>query len=91
MDFADAAGFIKDLQGECDYVLVAIDQPIIVCNQSGTRPVDRVAGSLMSKLHGATQPANRNKATMFGNDAPVRKSINRIKSPGMISQDLKDC
>ena len=89
-DFADAAGIIEDLQGECDHVLVAVDQPIIVINQAGGRPVDRVAGSLMSRLHSGTQPANRNKDAMFGDNAPIWRFINRIKPPGMTCGDLKD-
>ena len=89
-DFADAAGIIEDLQGECGDVLVAIDQPIIVNNQAGSRPVDPVAGSLMSRLHSGTQPANRNKDTMFGDNAPIWRFINRIRPPGMSCRDLKD-
>lgn len=89
-DFADAAKFIKDLQGECDDVLVAIDQPIIVNNATRSRPVDRVANALMSRLGSGTQPANRNKATMFGDDAPIWRFINRIRDPGMTHRALTD-
>ena len=89
-DFADAAGIIKDLQAECDDVLVAVDQPIIVNNQTLSRPVDRVAGSLMGSLGSGTQPANRNKAAMFGNNAPIWTFINRIKPTGMTCRGLKD-
>ena len=89
-DFADAAGIIEDLQGECDDVLVAIDQPIIVNNQDGSRPVDRVAGALMRRLHSGTQPANRSKDTIFGDNAPIWRFISRIKPPGMTCRALKD-
>ena len=89
-DFADAAGIIKDLQAECDDVLVAVDQPIIVNNQTLSRPVDRVAGSLMRSLGSGTQPANRNKAAMFGDNAPIWTFINRIKPTGMTCRGLKD-
>ena len=89
-DFADAAGIIEDLQGECDHVLVAVDQPTIVNNQAGSRPVDRVAGSLMRRLHSGTQPANLNKDAMFGDNAPIRRFIRRIKPPDMTCRDLKD-
>ena len=89
-DFADAAGIIKDLQAECDDVLVAVDQPIIVNNQTLSRPVDRVAGSLMRSLGSGTQPANRNKAAMFGDNAPIWTFINRIKPTGITCRGLKD-
>ena len=45
--FADAAEIIEDLQRECDDVLVTIDQPIIVPNDLGGRPVDWVADAVM--------------------------------------------
>ena len=89
-DFADAARIIEVLQGECDHVLVAVDQPIIVNNQAGSRPVDRVAGSLMNRLHRGTQPANRNKDTMFGDNASIWRFINRINPPGMTCRALID-
>ena len=89
-DFADAARIIEYLQGQCDDVLVAIDQPIIVNNQAGSRPVDPVAGSLMGRLRSGTQPANRNKDKMFGDNAPIWRFINRIKPTGMTCRALKD-
>ena len=76
--FLDAARIIKELQKECDDVLVAIDQPTIVPNQSHSRPVDRVAGALMGRIGSAAQPANRNKADMFGDTAPIWKFIDDI-------------
>ena len=68
----------------------AIDQPIIVNNQDGSRPVDRVAGALMRRLHSGTQPANRSKDTIFGDNAPIWRFISRIKPPGMTCRALKD-
>ena len=75
--FLEAAQIVNALHRECDNVLVAIDQPIIVPNQSGSRPVDRVAGSLMGRLRSGTQSANRGKA-VFGNAAPVWQFIKDI-------------
>ena len=82
-DFFDAARMIEKLQGECDYeVLIAIDQPIIVPNASGPRPVDSVAKSFMGQLWSAAQYANRGesqiKKDMFGDEAPVWKFISKI-------------
>ena len=81
-DFFDAARIINKLQKECDDVLVAIDQPIIVPNASCTRPVDSVAKSFMGQLGSAAQHANRSesriKASMFGDEAPIWKFIGKI-------------
>ena len=56
--FEDAARIIERLRDECQYVLVAVDQPTLVPNETGMRPVERVAASLISKLRGGVQPAN---------------------------------
>ena len=78
--FADAVEIINRLRKECDDVLVAIDQPIVVANEIGSRPVDRIAGSLMGTLRSAAQPANRGKADMFGDDAPIWRCIQQINA-----------
>ena len=82
-DFSDAARMIKRLKRECDDVLIAIDQPIIVPDSSCSRPVDRVAHSLMVRLRSAAQFANRTRnPNAFGDDAPVWKFINKIGPSG---------
>ena len=80
-DFADASRIINGLKQECDDVLVAIDQPIIVPNLDASRPVDLVARSLMSRLRSAAQSASRNKESMFGDNAPGWGFISRIGPP----------
>ena len=80
-DFSDAARIINVLRQECDYVLVGIDQPIIVPNLNRSRPVDLVVRSMMSKIGSAAQSASRNKEAMFGEDAPVWGFISRIGPP----------
>ena len=81
-DFADAVRMIKRLEKECDDVLIAIDQPIIVPNCDSGRPVDTVAKSLMGRLGGAAQTAKRSgkgsQSVMFGNSAIIWKFIARI-------------
>ena len=76
--FDDAADIIKKLRERSAYTLVALDQPTIVNNKTGMRPVEKVAASLISKLKGGVQPANRSKESMFGDDAPIWKFLNRI-------------
>ena len=80
-DFPDAARIIEMLRRECEYVLVAIDQPIIVPNLNGSRPVDLVVRSMMGQIGSAAQSASRNKEAMFGDGAPVWGFISRIGPP----------
>ena len=63
--FDEAAGIIETLGSECDYVLVAVDQPTLVPNETGSRPVDRIARCLISKLGSGVQPANRGREAFF--------------------------
>ncbi len=86
--FDEAAEIFEELASTHDYVLVAIDQPTIVPNQTGSRPVDRVAASLISRLRGGVQPANQgktmsgrtiqSKVRMFGPEAPIWRFIQRL-------------
>lgn len=78
VSFSEAAQIVNDLWHECDDVLVAIDQPTIVPNQTGSRPVDGVPRPLMGQLRSAVQPANRSKAALFGDEAPIWKFISDI-------------
>ena len=86
--FDHAAEIVEELESTHDYVLVAIDQPTVVPNQTGSRPVDKVAASLISRLGGGVQPANRgktksgrtiqSKVQMFGPDAPIWRFLRRL-------------
>ena len=86
--FDDAARIVEALASAHDYVLVAIDQPTVVPNQTGSRPVDRVAASLVSRLRGGVQPANQgktrsgrtiqSKVRMFGPEAPIWQFLRQI-------------
>jgi hypothetical protein len=61
-------------------VVVALDQPTIVPNVSGSRPVDKVAGSLVSWIGGGVQPANRSKAGMFDDAAPIWRFLEHLSA-----------
>ena len=76
--FDEAAQVIENVRAESDYTLIALDQPTVVPNESGSRPVDRVAGSLISRLGGGVQPANRGKKKLFGADAPVWSFLEQL-------------
>jgi predicted RNase H-like nuclease len=68
--FAQALAFIQSVRG-AGPTLVAVDQPTIVPNATGMRPVDRTAASLVSWLGGGVQAANRGKIGMFDDAAPI--------------------
>ncbi len=69
--FAQALAIIEEERRQFERCFVALDQPTIVPNATGSRPVDKVAASLISWVGGGVQPANRSKKGMFDDDAPV--------------------
>jgi predicted RNase H-like nuclease len=69
--FGKALEFIRSVHRDDQPTLVAIDQPTIVLNTSGMRPVDKVAASVVSWIGGGVQPANRAKIGMFSDNPPI--------------------
>ena len=69
--FAQALTIIEAERRQFDRCFIALDQPTIVPNATGSRPVDKVAGSLISWVGGGVQPANRSKKGMFDDHAPI--------------------
>jgi predicted RNase H-like nuclease len=69
--FNEALTFIRTLHADSGNTLVALDQPSVVENFTGMRPVERVAASLISWIGGGVQPSNRGKVGMFCDAAPV--------------------
>lgn len=76
--FDDAARIVEERRADADYVLVALDQPALVPNRAGMRPVEQVAASLVSRLGGGVQPSNRQKTSLFGSDAPIWRFLDRL-------------
>lgn len=76
--FADAVVDIKAISSHTPFHLVAIDQPTIVPNVSGCRPVERAVSSLICKLKGGVQPANRSKEVMFGDSAAIWRFLSDL-------------
>ena len=76
--FSQAKTIICTLSVQSPFHFVVIDQPIVVPNKDGSRPVDKIAASLISKLKGGVQPANRSKKNMFGDKAPIWKLLRNI-------------
>ncbi|WP_183844743.1 MULTISPECIES: DUF429 domain-containing protein [unclassified Rhizobium] len=69
--FAQALDVIESERSDAQKCLIALDQPTIVPNLTGSRPVDKVAGSLISWIGGGVQPASRSKKGMFDDAAPI--------------------
>ena len=80
VSFAAALTFIEALRKDFAVSLVALDQPTIVPNGSGSRPIDKVAASLVSFVGGGVQPANRSKIGMFCENAPVWSFLSRLNA-----------
>jgi predicted RNase H-like nuclease len=78
--FDQAFEFIEAERRACDICLVALDQPTIVPNATGSRPVDRVAASVISFIGGGVQPANRSKKNMFDDGAPIWRFLTRLSA-----------
>jgi predicted RNase H-like nuclease len=92
VSFAEALQFIKTHRKNFEYSLVALDQPSIVPNQSGSRPVDKVAASLVSFIGGGVQPANRGKVGMFCDASPVwsfLSALGAVQDP-MLSREASN-
>jgi len=78
--FSEANEIIQNERVQVAKCLVALDQPTIVPNLQGSRPVDKVAGSLISWVGGGVQPANRSKIGMFDDTAPIWRFKNRLNA-----------
>jgi len=61
--------------------IVFIDQPTIVKNAAGQRPVENLVGSVVSLRYGGMQPANTARKEMFGESAPVWRFLAQFGGP----------
>ena len=75
--FNEAISVCKKLRACHDFLLIGMDQPTIVENYSGMRPVEKVVSSLIIRLKSRVQPANR-KIKVFGSNAPIWRFLNEI-------------
>lgn len=78
VSFAGALAFIEMLRKDFAVSLVALDQPTVVPNTTGSRPVDKIAASLVSFVGGGVQPANRSKIGMFSDNAPIWSFLSKL-------------
>lgn len=79
-DFNEAANYISDWQAQVDpgSTMILIDQPVVVTNSSGQRPVERIVSSAVCRRGGGMQPANTSRRGMFGPGAPVTAFLRRF-------------
>ncbi len=81
--FDEARGQIEKVfvkQKDCRRVILAIDQPLIVINDAGRRPVDDVASRIVGRFGSAVQPANLGRSEMFGPTSPIHQFLNDIQN-----------
>jgi predicted RNase H-like nuclease len=83
VDYPQAQALI--LKWQSDFVptatIVLLDQPTIVKNPTGQRPVENIVGSAVSLRYGGMQPANTSRAEMFGDKAPMWPFLTRFGGP----------
>ena len=72
-NFAEAAAAISRWQHSerPAATIVLLDQPTIVTNASGQRPIENLVASPVGLRYGGVQPANTSRVEMFGPNAPV--------------------
>ena len=90
VDFRRAESTILEWQERYrpESTIVFLDQPTIVKNAGGQRPVDNLASSPVSLRYGGMQPANTSKKAMFGEDAPVWRFLNLFGGPADLLEPL---
>lgn len=71
VNFSQALTAIRKIEATATFTVVALDQPTIVTNANGMRPVERVAASLISWMGGGVQPSNRGRKGMFCDASPI--------------------
>jgi predicted RNase H-like nuclease len=83
VDYHGAEGVILGWQADQQptATIVMLDQPTIVPNPSGQRPVENLVASPVSLRYGGIQPANTARAAMFGREAPLWTFLARFGGP----------
>ena len=75
--FAEARVLCDALAASARLHVLAIDQPTIVPNQSGARPVERALAPVMARRGGAIQPAYRGR-DLFAAGAPIWRLLDAL-------------
>lgn len=88
--FRDALRLIKEWKSKYEPLrtIVLMDQPTIVKNKRGQRPVERIVSSAVSRRGGGVQPAYTAKVKLFGSCAPVWEFLNEFSGPANLRRPL---
>lgn len=83
VDYREAERVILKWQAEQlpTATIVLLDQPTIVKNTAGQRPVENIVASPVSLRYGGMQPANTARKKMFGEEAPLWPFLTRFGGP----------
>jgi predicted RNase H-like nuclease len=83
VDYRQAEDIILKWQSEFEpaATIVLLDQPTIVKNLAGQRPVENIVSSAVSLRYGGMQPANTSREEMFGTQAPMWPFLTRFGGP----------
>jgi len=89
-NFTEAEQHIVAWQREFEphTTLVLLDQPTIVKNAVGQRPVEHLVASPVSRRYGGMQPANTGRSEMFGLNAPIWPFLQHFGGPTNLSVTL---
>jgi len=79
-NYRQAQAAISEWQAELapEATIILLDQPTIVQNATGQRPVENIVGAIVGVRYGGMQPANRSKKEMVGTQAPVWEFLKRF-------------
>ena len=83
VNYADAEQVVRNWQVEWNSTATVqlLDQPTIVKNIAGQRPVENLAGCSVGLRCGGMQPGNRSRVEMFGDGAPVWRYLEQFGGP----------
>lgn len=76
--FSVALDTINEFGTKTSTHIIGIDQPTIVPNIKGNRPVERVVAHVIGKMKGGVQPSNRSKRGMFNDSAPIWRFLSAL-------------
>lgn len=79
-NFTEASDAVSEWQNKTrpSATIVLIDQPTIVTNAAGQRPVENIVASPVSLCYGGMQPANTSRSGMFGAEAPIWQFLEKF-------------
>ncbi|MCM2374678.1 DUF429 domain-containing protein [Aporhodopirellula aestuarii] len=84
-DFPHAKQLIDSLRADARQAIIFVDQPHIVVNESGSRPVEDIVSSLVGRRYGGMQRSATHEPAvrlpMFGPEAPIWEFCRHFGGP----------